>query len=161
MSPICALALAAALLVAVPVQADSNLTPQQSAELQQFLQEVHAGKRQLVAGLMPLTTEEGNAFWPLYEEYQTKLRDINKRLYDALGSYRDAYNAGPVDDATAKRLLKETIAVDEAELKLRKSFVPKLEKVLPAAKVARYVQIEQKIRAAIRYELAAGIPLVE
>jgi hypothetical protein len=33
--------------------------------------------------------------------------------------------------------------------------------VLPAAKAARYVQIENKIRAAIRYELAAGIPLVQ
>jgi hypothetical protein len=27
-------------------------------------------------------------------------------------------------------------------------------------KVARYIQIENKIRAAIRYELATGIPLV-
>ena len=32
---------------------------------------------------------------------------------------------------------------------------------LPATKAARYIQIENKIRAAVRYELAAGIPLVE
>ena len=47
-----------------------------------------------------------------------------------------------------------------AELEMRKSYVPKFEKVLPAAKVARYYQIENKIRAAIKYELAEGIPLV-
>jgi hypothetical protein len=33
--------------------------------------------------------------------------------------------------------------------------------VLPAGKAARYVQIENRIRAVVRYELAAGIPLVE
>jgi hypothetical protein len=32
--------------------------------------------------------------------------------------------------------------------------------VLPAAKVARYYQIENKIRAAVKYDLAGGIPLV-
>ena len=39
--------------------------------------------------------------------------------------------------------------------------MPKLEKVIPGMKVARYMQIENKIRAVIRYELAASIPLVE
>jgi hypothetical protein len=29
------------------------------------------------------------------------------------------------------------------------------------SKAARHAQIESKIRAAVRYELAAGIPLVE
>jgi len=33
--------------------------------------------------------------------------------------------------------------------------------VLPATKAARYIQIESKVRALIRYELAANIPLVE
>ena len=64
-------------------------------------------------------------------------------------------------DDTAKKLLNEVLAIEGAELDMRKSYVPKFEKVLPAAKVARYYQIENKIRAAVRYELAEGIPLVE
>jgi hypothetical protein len=35
-----------------------------------------------------------------------------------------------------------------------------LDKVLPATKVARYLQIENKIRAIVKFELAARIPLV-
>jgi hypothetical protein len=38
--------------------------------------------------------------------------------------------------------------------------VPKLDKVVPMSKVARYLQIENKIRAAVKNELAGGIPLV-
>ena len=49
------------------------------------------------------------------------------------------------------------------EAKLRKDYaaINKLTKMLPATKAARYRQIEGKIRAAIRHELAANIPLVE
>ena len=46
-------------------------------------------------------------------------------------------------------------------MKLKRAYVPKLEKVLPGVKVARYIQIENKIRAVGKYELAAQIPLVE
>jgi hypothetical protein len=52
------------------------------------------------------------------------------------------------------------LAIEGSEVDLRKSYVSKFEKVLPTAKVARYYQIESKIRAAVKYELASGIPLV-
>jgi hypothetical protein len=39
--------------------------------------------------------------------------------------------------------------------------VPKFQEALPAIKTARYYQIENKIQAALQYELAAGIPLMK
>ena len=33
-------------------------------------------------------------------------------------------------------------------------------RVLPQKKVARYLQIENKIRAVVKYEIADGVPLV-
>ncbi len=53
------------------------------------------------------------------------------------------------------------MAVDDAEAALKRTSLPKILAALPAAKAARYVQIENKIRAVVRYELAAGIPFVE
>ena len=61
---------------------------------------------------------------------------------------------------TAKKLLKEALASEEVEVKLRQAYAAKLEKTLPATKVARYLQIENKIRAILKFELAQGIPLV-
>ena len=61
----------------------------------------------------------------------------------------------------AKKLLDEALAVDDAEAKLKASYAPKVFAALPTTKAARYLQIENKIRAVIRYELAAGIPLVQ
>jgi len=66
-----------------------------------------------------------------------------------------------VPNETAKKLLDDALAVEEAEVTLKRSYVPKLEAVLSAAKVARYIQIETKIRGLVRYELADKIPLVK
>ncbi len=48
----------------------------------------------------------------------------------------------------------------EDEVKQMKSYVSKLNKVLPATKVARYLQIENKICTIVKYEAAAQITLV-
>jgi len=119
-----------------------------------------ADKKVLVAANMQLTDTEAKAFWPIYDAYQNDLKGINERLGNAILAYADAYKAGPISDATAKKFLDEAIAIDDAEAKLRKDYAAKLTAAIPAAKAARYLQIESKIRAAIRYEMAAAIPLV-
>jgi len=53
------------------------------------------------------------------------------------------------------------MSIETAEVALKKSYIPKLEKVLPEVKVARYYQIENKIRALVKYELAGKIPLAK
>jgi hypothetical protein len=124
-------------------------------------QKVKADKKLVVAANLQLTDAEGAAFWPVYEAYQKDLQQLNQRMGAMVVSYANAYNKGPVANDVAKKLLDEALAVDDAEAKLRASYAPKILGVLPATKAARYIQIENKIRAALRYELAAGIPLVE
>ena len=124
-------------------------------------QKIKADKKLVVAQNLKLTDAEGATFWPVYDAYQKDLQQINQRLAAVVLAYADAYNKGPVSDATAKKLIEEAVAVDDAEAKLKSSSLPKILAVLPATKAARYLQIENKIRAVMRYELAAGIPLVE
>ena len=58
-------------------------------------------------------------------------------------------------DDKAKKL------IDEAEANFKSTYAPKLSKVLPVKKVARYLQIENKIRAVVKYDVAQGVPLVQ
>ena len=148
-------AIAAAL--AVPAMAQTTAT----TNMDILRQKVKADKKLVVAENLKLTDAEGTAFWPVYDAYQRDLQQINQRLVAAIKAYADAYNKGPVTNETAKKLLDEAVAIDDAEAKLKSASVPKILAVLPATKAARYIQIENKIRAALRYELAAGIPLVE
>ena len=124
-------------------------------------QKIKADKKLVVAENLNLTEPEGKAFWPVYDAYQKDLQQINQRLTATIVAYAAAYNKGPVTNEVAKKLLDEALAIDEAEAKLKSAAVPKILAALPATKAARYIQMESKIRAVVRYELAANIPLVE
>jgi hypothetical protein len=128
--------------------------------MQILLDKVKADKKLVVAANMDLNETEAKAFWPIYDAYQKDLQAINDRLGKTILAYADAYNKKALTDDLAKQLTNEALGIDQDELTLRKTYGAKLNGVLPAMKVARYIQIENKIRAAIRYDLATGIPLV-
>lgn len=132
-----------------------------SSDMEILRQKIKADKKLVVAANMQLTEAEAKGFWPVYDAYQKDLAQINERLAKTVKSYAETYNKGPVSDEAAKKLVAEVIAIEDSEVKLKSSYLPKLEKVIPGMKVARYLQIENKIRAIIKYELAANIPLVE
>ncbi len=125
-----------------------------------LLQKIKADKKLVVAANMDLTDTESKGFWPVYDEYQADLMALNQRIGKLVFRYADLYNNKTMTDDAARTLLDEAIAIEQAEASLKQAYVPKLSAVLPATKVARYIQIENKIRALVRYELADGIPLV-
>ena len=152
-----ALALAITAGLAAPGMAQTTGT----TNMDILLQKIKADKKLVVAQNLQLTDAEGTAFWPVYDAYQRDLEQINKRMTTMILAYAAAYNKGPVANDVAKKLLDEALAIDDAEAKLKSSSAPKILAVLPVTKAARYIQVENKIRAVLRYELAAGIPLVE
>jgi signal transduction histidine kinase len=122
---------------------------------------IKADKKLVVAANMELTESEAKGFWPVYEEYQKDLTAINQRIGKLIESYAADYRANTLTDEKAQKLIDELVAIEKADGGLQASFAPKLSKVLPPKKVARYLQIENKIRAALKYELAANIPAVQ
>ena len=121
---------------------------------------IKADKKLVVASNMELTEAEAKGFWPIYDQYQKELQKINQRLGKTLDSYADDNRRKSLTDDKAKTLIDEAVAIDQAEANIKSTFAPKLAKVLPVKKVARYLQIENKIRALVRYDLAQGVPLV-
>jgi len=148
--------LAAAAMLTTPVMAQEAA----NTNMEIFMQKVKADKKLLVATNMELTDAEAKGFWPLYDAYQKDLEQVNQRLGNVIKEYADAYNKGPIPGNMATKLLNDALAADEAELKLKRSYADKMGKVLTPTKVARYIQIENKVRAAVRFALAQSIPLV-
>jgi hypothetical protein len=147
-----------AALVGLAIAAAAQDKP---ADNMQILRDkIKADKKLLVASNMELTEKEAKAFWPVYDQYQKDLMAINKRIGKLIASYASDYRANTMTDEKAKKLIAEYVAIGKAEAALQESYVPKLSKVLPPKKVARYLQIENKIRAVVKSELAGEIPLV-
>jgi hypothetical protein len=55
--------------------------------------------------------------------------------------------------------MTETLAIEQAEVALKKKYLDKLNGIIPPIKAARYMQIENKLRAIVRFDLAGNIPL--
>ena len=129
--------------------------------LQILRDKIKADKKLVVATNMELTELEAKGFWPIYEEYQKDLHRINQRVANLLESYAADFRDKTLTDDKAKKLIDEALAIEQAEVNLKSTYAPKLGKALPVKKVARYLQIENKIRAVVKYDLAQGVPLVQ
>jgi hypothetical protein len=139
-----------------------SVAQEKPADNMQILRDkIHADKKLLVAANMELTEAEAQGFWPLYEQYQKDLQKINQRLAKLLESYAADFRGKSLTDEKAKQLIAEAVAIEQAEAQLKSTYAPQLRKVLPVRKVARYLQIENKIRAVVKYEIASGVPLVQ
>jgi len=121
---------------------------------------IRADKKLVVATNMELTESEAKDFWPIYEQYQKDLQKINRRMANLLESYADDFRNKSLTDEKAKNLIDEALKIDRAEADLKSTYAPKLSKALPITKAVCYLQIENKIRAVVKYDIASGVPLV-
>jgi hypothetical protein len=120
---------------------------------------IKADEKFVVAKNMKLTEAEAKAFWPIYDAYQKDLGELNKRMGKMIKSYAEAYNAKKMNDDLAKKLIQESLDIQDAETSMMRTYATKLDGAIPANKVMRYLQIENKIRAMLKSELADEIPL--
>jgi hypothetical protein len=127
--------------------------------MQIVVEKIRADKKLFIAENMQLTEAEAKAFWPVYEQYQDELFLLRARTTQLINDYAEAYEKMTND--TAKKLLDEYMTIETLGLKLRQAYLPKFREVLPEVKVVRYYQIENKINAALMYELGANIPLMK
>lgn len=134
---------------------------QETENMQALQQRVQADRQDVVASNMQITQSEADKFWPIYDDYIKKLKAINQRTLALIDSYAADYTAGTLTDAKAGTLVKDMFAIKKSELELLQSYAEGLRKVLPEMKVARALQIENKLHAISRYHLTARIPLVQ
>jgi hypothetical protein len=124
----------------------------------QFTRAELAGARQaLVTQAMDLTPEEMQGFWPLYRDYRREATKVGDRIVALIAAYADHYDN--LTDPAADKLLAEFVGIEKARASLKAKYLPKFKKVLPARKVARFYQLENKLDVLILAEMAEQIPL--
>jgi hypothetical protein len=131
--------LALALLITVL----SPLAQAQNAGLatdeQILLKQVNTDKKALYAQNLGLTEEESAKFWPIYDEYEAKVK--------------------PLTDEEAAAILKEKMAIEKEREALKQKYTAKIAKELPSKKALRYAQLETRIQNMLARDLYSIIPL--
>jgi hypothetical protein len=149
----------AAPILAQDAAAPPASTAKDSDTMQALKDKLKADKKLVVSAALSLTDTEATAFWPIYDSYQKDLAALNSRSMKLIQDYANSY--GSMTDASAKGMLDSYLKIEKDRIALMQTYTSKFRKAVPEVKVARYYQVENKIRAVVNYELADAIPLAE
>ena len=122
---------------------------------------IQAGREQVMRAELPLTEAEAAAFWPVYAEYQAQTAAISDRYAKVIAEFVERYDNADFNDAYADRLLEDYFLIRQELLDVRKKFLPQFKAAMPALKLARFYQLENKISAEIDAQLAIAVPLID
>ncbi|MGH7303817.1 MAG: hypothetical protein ACRELZ_11030, partial [Candidatus Rokuibacteriota bacterium] len=111
----------------------------------------------IVTSVMDLTPKEAEAFWPLYREYRLEMAKVGDRVSKLLIQYSEQYDT--LTDEQAHKIMNEWIGVEKAKTGVKSKYVSRFQKILPARKVMRFFQADNKLDAVINAQLASIVPL--
>ncbi len=131
----------------------------EKANLDILRESIRANRKAMVAANLTLTDEEAKNFWPIYDRYAVELKAVNDRSVQVITDYIQSFK--DVSDEKALKLADDYIAAESDRVNVRRSYLQQFSKVMPGRKVARFYQIEYKMDAVLRYELAETVPVVE
>ncbi len=103
---------------------------------QQPRQEVEALRAAIFTQALDLSPEESQGFWPLFNEYEEKRKDLRRQ-------YRADRRLELMTDEEAETFMEETFEREEKELELKKEYFRKFKSVLPVRKIARLPAAEK------------------
>ena len=116
-----------------------------------------ADRKVVIAEAMQLTEAESATFWPHYREYRAEMDKLGDGIVKLVLEYADAYPNVPED--RAEKLLKDYLALEKDLVKVRAKHLKRIAKVLPASKVLRFAQLENRLDLALRLQMASAVPL--
>lgn len=131
----------------------------EEASVDVLVSAIRANRKALVAVNLKMTDDEAAKFWPVYDSYQKEMNALGDRLVALLGDYGKSFH--DMTDDKAMKILDEYLNIEAERVKVKRSYVEQFAKALPGRKVGRFYQIENKMDAVIRYEMAKTIPVVE
>lgn len=116
-------------------------------------------KKLIVMENMEFTDDEEKFFWPVYKDLQEELFQVNQHAAKLILAYAASYQT--LTDNQAAKIVDEYFSIQNKRLSLLEKYMQKFSKGLPGKKVFRYLQVENKLEAIARFEVAKEIPLAQ
>lgn len=111
-----------------------------------------------MADFIVLEGAQKDAFWKLYDEYETKRKELGQQRVAFLERYAAEY--GTMDDATTDKLMKEMTSLGAKTDKLITTYYGKLKKSAGVKAAAQFVQLEAYLLSVIRASIMESIPFI-
>jgi Spy/CpxP family protein refolding chaperone len=123
----------------------------QNGRPQDRRENVEAAKVAFLTDKMGLTAEQSQKFWPLYNEYEAKRRDLVR-------SYRSEYreDVDQLSEQEAKARLDGMFSTREKELELEKEYVARYQRVISPNQIIKLYRSEREFTKLLLKKLEAS-----
>lgn len=101
---------------------------------------VEQAKIAYITQKLNLSTTEAEKFWPLYNEFRVKSKELKKGRRGELRELK----SDNITDKEADEILTELLSIEQRLLDLRKEYYLKFKQILPTKKVILLVQAEKE-----------------
>jgi len=115
-------------------------------------------KKAVVNDFVHPSAAQKDAFWKLYDEYETQRKELGKQRIELLKQYADQYQKMTSEQADA--WTKKVIALQQKTDKLIVDYYAKVLKISDGVVATQFYQIENYILTAIRAEVLQAVPFL-
>jgi len=136
-----------------PQDTDEDLT----SDLALTRASIQLRRQAIITSVMDLSAAESQTFWPLYREYRIAMAKVGDRVQQLLVDYSGQYDT--LTDDQAKKIMQEWLSIEKAKIDVKSKYISRFQKILPARKVMRFFQADNKLDAVLNAQLASVVPL--
>jgi Spy/CpxP family protein refolding chaperone len=115
---------------------------------QEKRENIEAMKIAFITQKLELTPEEAQQFWPVYNQYSEKTKELRKKRRQGNREARQQ-NFDELSDKEVEQLVNEDIANRQKELDLQKEYNEKFKAILPIKKVAKLYAAEEQFKVVL------------
>ena len=120
--------------------------------------DVRANRTAMVAEQMQLTQQESDHFWPMYRDYRAEVDNTTDEIVKLVLEYSDVYPN--VSEDKAREMLERYRKAEAQLFKIKGKYLKSFGKVLPATKVFRFAQLDNRYDLGVRVGIAAAVPIL-
>ena len=135
------------------------MSGQSQQEELEFIQSIFGmEKKAIVAEFIALDDATKDAFWTLYDEYESQRKELGRNRLSILNDYAENYEN--MSDDKINELAKRSTQQVKGDEALRYKYFNKLKKVAGPKAAAQFYQLEGYFNAAIRMSILESIPFI-
>lgn len=120
-------------LLILVIFAFSSLQAQDKSE---YREKIKALKVAYITQELNMNSEVAQKFWPVYNEYEVKKRELHKR------ENIDWSTIGAISEARAEEMLKEYLVIEKEEYTIKKQLFTDLKNFLTAREIIKLHELE-------------------
>jgi len=147
------LVLGLALVFAPYVNAQSS-----NDEMQMFQTMFGMAKKEIVSEFVKIDGSKNDAFWKLYEEYETNRKQLGQKRFVALNNYVKNYTK--LSAAETDQIIEDIILLSTSQDKLIAKYYDKMKKEISISTAAQFYQIEWYLQSQVRTNILESIPMI-